>query len=266
MDISLDDKYVDGNADALYYPRKTEKESWDWVLDQLQQAADLMPAPTSVNLRANKYTALAMKARVALWAASESKYWNRAPLNSGYVAVQKKLTYMEASYADAYYQMAIDAAEPFMKWDNAMSDVAKFDHRFEDAQIAAYQNGNPTWTDRDGNVHDAIYTDWYNESYKKFSVNQQYNASLSGGTETVNYYFGVGYADDNPILKGDTFGYKRYNLNANISVNLTKDLTMRYTSAIRQTNNLGMGSFDQEWNIFYYPVGSVPWPEFIVSR
>ncbi len=111
VDISLDDKYVDGNADALYYPRKTEKESWDWVLDQLQQAADLMPAPTSVNLRANKYTALAMKARVALWAASESKYWNRAPLNSSYVAVQKKLTYMEASYADAYYQMAIDAAE-----------------------------------------------------------------------------------------------------------------------------------------------------------
>jgi TonB-linked SusC/RagA family outer membrane protein len=147
----------------------------------------------------------------------------------------------------------------FMKWDNAMSDVAKFDHRFEDAQIAAYENGNPTWTDRDGNPHDAIYTDWYNESYKKFSVNQQYNASLSGGTETVNYYFGVGYADDNPILKGDTFGYKRYNFNANISVNLTKDLTMRYTSAIRQTNNLGMGSFDQEWNIFYYILAAEPW-------
>ncbi len=147
----------------------------------------------------------------------------------------------------------------FMKWDNAMSDVAKMDHRFADAQIAAYENGNPTWTDRDGNPHDAIYTDWYNESYKKFSVNQQYNASLSGGTETVNYYFGVGYADDNPILKGDTFGYKRYNFNANISVNLTKDLTMRYTSAIRQTNNLGMGSFDQEWNIFYYILAAEPW-------
>ena len=147
----------------------------------------------------------------------------------------------------------------FMKWDNAMSDVAKMDHRFADAQIAAYENGNPTWTDRDGNPHDAIYTDWYNESYKKFSVNQQYNASLSGGTETINYYFGVGYADDNPILKGDTFGYKRYNFNANISVNLTKDLTMRYTSAIRQTNNLGMGSFDQEWNIFYYILAAEPW-------
>ena len=109
VDISLDDKYVDGNADALYYDRSTEKESWDWVLDQLQQAADLLPA-TKQGLRANKYVALAMKARVALWAASESKYWNRAPINSSYTAVQKKLTYMEASYADAYYQMAIDAS------------------------------------------------------------------------------------------------------------------------------------------------------------
>ena len=110
VDISLDDKYVDGDASALYYPRSTEKESWDWVLDQLQQAADLMPAEKK-GLRANKYVALAMKARVALWAASESKYWNRAPINSSYTAVQKKLTYMEASYADAYYKMAIDASK-----------------------------------------------------------------------------------------------------------------------------------------------------------
>ena len=92
VDISLDDKYVDGDASALYYPRSTEKEE-------------------KKGLRANKYVALAMKARVALWAASESKYWNRAPINSAYTAVQKKLTYMEASYADAYYKMAIDASK-----------------------------------------------------------------------------------------------------------------------------------------------------------
>ncbi|MBR1569305.1 MAG: TonB-dependent receptor [Bacteroidales bacterium] len=137
----------------------------------------------------------------------------------------------------------------FMRWDNQMADVAKMGHRFSDEMIRAYEAGDPNY----------VYTDWYNESYKKFAVNQQYNASLSGGTETVNYYFGVGYADDSSILKGDTFGYKRYNFNANISVKLTKDLTMRYTSAIRQSNNRGMGSYDQEWNIFYYILASEPW-------
>ena len=142
----------------------------------------------------------------------------------------------------------VESWTSFMKWDNAMADVAKMGHRWSDETIAGYENGDPN----------LVYTDWYKECYKTFAVNQQYNASLSGGTDTINYYFGVGYAEDNSILKGDTFGYKRYNMNANISVNLTKNLTMRYTSAIRQSNNLGMGSYDQEWNIFYYILASEP--------
>ncbi|MBR4808952.1 MAG: RagB/SusD family nutrient uptake outer membrane protein [Bacteroidales bacterium] len=110
VEHSLDDQYGVNDNEGLYYPRLTEKESWDWVIDQLQQAADLLPASQTQEMRVNKYTALGMKARAALWAASESKYWDRAPINSTYNAVQKKLTYMEKSYADAYYQQAIDAA------------------------------------------------------------------------------------------------------------------------------------------------------------
>ena len=104
------DKYYGVDNDKLYVPRSTEKDTWDWVLAEFQKAADLLPPTQSQEMRANKYTALAMKARAALWAASESKYWNRAPISNSYEAVQKKLTYMEASYADAYYQQAIDAA------------------------------------------------------------------------------------------------------------------------------------------------------------
>ena len=114
VDKALDDEYTPGGENlGLYYPRKTEKESWDWVLAQFDEAIRLLPVPKdgSKSLRANKYTAYAMKARAALWAASESKYWNRAPLNSSYEAVAKKLTYMEASYANAYYKQAIDAAD-----------------------------------------------------------------------------------------------------------------------------------------------------------
>ena len=110
VDHSLDEEYDGGENLGLYVPRSTEKDTWDWVLDQFQQAADLLPATQSQEMRANKYTALGMKARAALWAASESKYWDRAPINSSYNAVQKKLTYMEASYAPDYYQQAIDAA------------------------------------------------------------------------------------------------------------------------------------------------------------
>ena len=142
----------------------------------------------------------------------------------------------------------VESWTSFMKWENAMSDVAKMSHRFSDETIAAYERGD----------EGLVYTDWYNEVYRKFAVNQQYNVSLTGGTETVNYYFGANYADDNPILKGDSYGYKRYGFNGNISVKLTPALTMRYTTSVRQSNNLGMGDFDMDWNIFYYIYQSNP--------
>lgn len=115
VEKSLDNEYDGEENLGLYYPRKTEKESWDWVISQLQDAADMLPETQAQEMRITKYGALAMKARVALWAASESKYWSRAPLNTGYIAYQKKLTYMEASYADEYYAQAIDAAEKVIK-------------------------------------------------------------------------------------------------------------------------------------------------------
>ena len=107
----LDKYYGTDEEDKLYVPRSTEKETWDWVLGQFEDAAALLPEKQAQEMRANKYTAYAMKARAALWAASESKYWTRASLNPAWVAVQKKLTYMEAGYANTYYQMAIDAAK-----------------------------------------------------------------------------------------------------------------------------------------------------------
>lgn len=107
----LDDKYVPGtDNEGLYFPRLTEKESWDWVIKAFEDAAELLPEVSQQQMRVNKYTAYAMQARAALWAASESKYWDRASLNGNYKAVQEKLSYMEKSYADAYYQKAIDAA------------------------------------------------------------------------------------------------------------------------------------------------------------
>ena len=128
LDHLLDNEPID--SEALYIPRSTEKDSWDWVINEFQAAADLMPERQDQAMRATKYTALAMKARAALWAASESKYWDRAPLNSNYIAVQKKLTYMEASYADNYYQQAIDAAAAVIlsgKYELAGAEPANID-------------------------------------------------------------------------------------------------------------------------------------------
>ncbi|MBO7640351.1 MAG: RagB/SusD family nutrient uptake outer membrane protein [Bacteroidales bacterium] len=109
----LDDKY-DGGEDVsgLLVPRSTEKETWDFVINEFEEAAKLLPASrTDGEYRVTKYAAYALEARAALFAASVSKYWNNAPIANTFKAVQEKLTYMEASYANAYYQKAIDAAK-----------------------------------------------------------------------------------------------------------------------------------------------------------
>ena len=114
----LDDKFEGDDKEnaGLYVKRSTEKETWDFILKELTEAAELLPSDRGAgNYRATKWSALGLKSRVALWAASVSKYWNNASIASSYKAVSQKLAYMEASYANAYYQQCIDASEQIIK-------------------------------------------------------------------------------------------------------------------------------------------------------
>lgn len=109
------DKYYDGigNAELMKFcPRATEKETWDFVLSELDATiADLAETPVT-EFRVSKYGALGLKVRVALYAASVSKYWSaQGALPSTYKSVAAKKTYMEPSYASNYYNQCIAACE-----------------------------------------------------------------------------------------------------------------------------------------------------------
>ena len=109
------DKYYDGAGNEQLFAfaqRATEKETWDFVLSEFQAAADDLGPDPVAPYRADKYAALGMKARAALYAASVSKYWNaQGGIESSYKAVAAKKTYMEASYANEYYSQCIKACE-----------------------------------------------------------------------------------------------------------------------------------------------------------
>ena len=108
----LDDKYDGEENLGLYIPRSTEKETWDFVISELDRAAELLPdEPKGGNYRASKWAALGLQSRVALYAATLSKYWGKEAISSSYKAVADKLTYMESSYADAYFAKCIEASE-----------------------------------------------------------------------------------------------------------------------------------------------------------
>ena len=109
------DQYYDGVGNEQLIPftvRATEKETWDFVLSEFDAAAADLSETAPAEFRANKYAALGMKARAALYAASVSKYWNRqGTLGSNYKAVASKKVYMESSYANDYYNQCIAACE-----------------------------------------------------------------------------------------------------------------------------------------------------------
>lgn len=72
-------------------------------------------------------------------------------------------------------------------------------------------------------------TDWYNELFKSQAVNQRFNFSINGGGKVARYYLAATMNKDNGILQVDNkndfnnnIDLKKYNLRANINLNLTK--------------------------------------------
>ena len=107
--IDASQEYSEDPKD-LRVPRSTEERTWDFVLEEFQMAADMLPEtrPATLARRATKWTALGLQSRAALFAASLAKFGNRVSLGGraeaeGYVGIAE-------SAKDKYYQICIDAA------------------------------------------------------------------------------------------------------------------------------------------------------------
>ncbi|MCU4164725.1 RagB/SusD family nutrient uptake outer membrane protein [Carboxylicivirga caseinilyticus] len=96
-----------GDPSYLQYPRAKEHEVYDFILSELDDIKADLPNDVNVKSRATQGLVLAMKSRVALYAASIAKYGANTPevtLPDGEVGIS-------SSMANAYYQTAFDAAE-----------------------------------------------------------------------------------------------------------------------------------------------------------
>ena len=69
-------------------------------------------------------------------------------------------------------------------------------------------------------------TDWFRELYKKASFSQMYNINVNGGSEKTTYYASVGYNDVGGLLKEADDSYHKFNVNMNISTDVTKWLNV----------------------------------------
>jgi hypothetical protein len=97
---------------ALQYPRSTEAELYDYIISECTAIAQLLPEGRTTNAaRANKWAALMLKARAAVYAGSIAKYNHLTPevkTNGGEVGIS-------ADRANGYFQTAYDACQEIIK-------------------------------------------------------------------------------------------------------------------------------------------------------
>ncbi len=93
-----------GDLEALRVPRNTEKECYDFIAEDLDRAARLLPEDESLlgKGRATRYAALALKSRAMLYAGCIARY--------GHVD-KDGLVGIDASFADHYFGLAYSAAK-----------------------------------------------------------------------------------------------------------------------------------------------------------
>ncbi|ATP55675.1 SusC/RagA family protein [Pedobacter ginsengisoli] len=87
------------------------------------------------------------------------------------------------------------------------------------------QNPDPTrneyFTWNSGNANN----DWFKVYYKDRAYSQQHNVSVNGGSTSSTYFIGAGYNSRGGMYNYGDDKYKRYNLRANISSDVTNWLT-----------------------------------------
>ncbi|MFL1684711.1 MULTISPECIES: SusC/RagA family TonB-linked outer membrane protein [Bacteroidales] len=100
--------------------------------------------------------------------------------------------------------------------------------------------------------------DWFDETLKKSSLQQQSNISISGGTDRVRYFFSMGQFLQNGMFNTANYDpgydyqlkYRRYNIRSNFDIDVTKDLLLSFDFSTQIDNNRGINWSTQgfmEW-------------------
>ncbi|MDQ6481093.1 RagB/SusD family nutrient uptake outer membrane protein [Dyadobacter sp. LHD-138] len=120
--------YTGDNISELQVSRNTEKEVYDFIAGDLDEAASLLPE-TNAKGRVGKYAALALKSRAMLYAASSAKY--------GHVLLNGVLG-IPAADAPKYWQVSMDAARAviasnkYVLYDKVPNKQTNFEQLFLD--------------------------------------------------------------------------------------------------------------------------------------
>lgn len=157
---------------------------------------------------------------------------------------------------DAYtYATAFNGAQ-------ASDGLSKDQLKFSDEAIKHFKD------------HDMPYvypdTNWFDYIMKNTAWQQQYNISVSGGTDKAKYFVSVGYMNQDGLFKtfntGDhnNFSFNRYNYRANLDLQLTKISSLSLSVGGRVQNRTEIG--DGESNLFTYLQDATPFSSYGIDE
>ncbi|MGN7885477.1 SusC/RagA family TonB-linked outer membrane protein [Dyadobacter endophyticus] len=134
-------------------------------------------------------------------------------------------------------------------------------------RIKDYQNGiistttipsptNPSvWAD--GYASGNANVDWYEAMFRKRTLSQEHNFSLSGGNDKTQVYLSGNYMGQQGLMRFNQDDFTRYGATAKINTKLTDELSVNYsTRFIREDYNRP----SQLTNGFYDNLGRQGWP------
>ncbi len=227
----------EGDVDALKVPRSTEKDTWDYVLENCRIAMENLPEEAETVRRANKYVAAALTSRAALHAASIAKFNHKITIEGP--AVQQNLVGLASEDAAGYYAKAIEAAEMVI----SSGKYFLYKPEPEDAEEAAanYQNIFENPNDIEG---EAIFTKGYTKKGQGLGHNYEiyYNPA-----QTANGWPHPGRMNPNLELVDK---YESYDSNGESAPIVTSDAEDDLTNYNGYSKTKNYYKFDTPYGIF----------------
>ncbi|MEO9477327.1 MAG: TonB-dependent receptor [Cyclobacteriaceae bacterium] len=101
-----------------------------------------------------------------------------------------------------------------------------------------------------------VNTDWYDKVLRNYAPQQSHNVTVSGGTKDAKYSVGVGYFQQDGLVRDTPNSYERFNFRTNVEVDAKDWLRIGGTvNVIRGEQHNAPGSV---WSNTYFAVPIIP--------
>lgn len=121
-------------------------------------------------------------------------------------------------------------------------------HQYSEEDIQKFEDGS----DPLGHPN----TNWFDDFFKKTSLQNRQNLSMSGGNKSVKYFLSLGSTNQDGLYENANTNYKQFNFRANIDANITDNLKLGFDINGRQEKGIWPG-VDQWW-IFWMAMRQAP--------